>query len=166
MTDLSSRLGLPFLHSGQAQKEVSHNEALKRLDFLVQPIVQALAPAVIPPTPVEGQCWIVGSGASGLWSGHDAHLACWSDGGWRFAAPFEAMTCWSVADGCFVQFGTSGWIKGEISARSVKIGGVQLVGSRQAAIVNPSGGSSVDTEARLAVTQILSALRIHGLIST
>ena len=40
MSDLSARLGLPYLMPAQAQKHVTHNEALAHLDLLVQLVVQ------------------------------------------------------------------------------------------------------------------------------
>jgi hypothetical protein len=43
MTDqISARLALPLLAAGQAGKEVTHNEALTRLDMLVQPAVAGI----------------------------------------------------------------------------------------------------------------------------
>ena len=46
------------------------------------------------------------------------------------------------------------------------INGEQVLGSRVAAIASPSGGANVDAEVRTAVSQILGALRTHGLIDT
>ena len=55
-----------------------------------------------------------------------------------------------------------------IDGRSLRTGlfveGEQVVGSRGAAIASPSGGATIDAEVRTAVSQILGALRTHGLI--
>jgi hypothetical protein len=48
----------------------------------------------------------------------------------------------------------------------VIIDGDQVIGSRVSAIAGPSGGATVDAEARTAIDQILGALRGHGLIDT
>ena len=40
MTTTTPRLGLPFIKAAQAQKHVSHNAALERLDSIVQLCVQ------------------------------------------------------------------------------------------------------------------------------
>jgi len=48
----------------------------------------------------------------------------------------------------------------------VIVGGNAVVGARQSAITNPTGGSTQDAEARTAIGNILSALRSHGLIAT
>ncbi len=48
----------------------------------------------------------------------------------------------------------------------IKINGTQVITSQQAAISSPSGGSTIDAEARTAINDILAALRTHGLIET
>lgn len=165
MTDMSHRLALPFLIAGQAQKEVWHNEALMRLDYLVQPVIVAHAPSSEPASPLPGQCWITGSTPVGLWSGKAAQLACWTSQGWRFAAPFEGLTCWSIADACYWQYGVSTWAKGIISGQTVHLAGQQVLTTRQPAIPNPTGGTTVDNESRVALSSLLATLRNHGLIA-
>jgi Protein of unknown function (DUF2793) len=165
MAEASDRFALPFIAAGQAQKEILHNEALMLLDCLVQPVVVSVAPASVPVTPALGQCWIVGLTPAGDWSGKAKHIACWTSGGWRFAAPLEGTTCWSVADGVSARFASGNWLVGQVTANVVRIGGNQVVGARQSAIASPTGGTTNDTEARLAIASILTALRTHGLIS-
>jgi hypothetical protein len=165
MTELTDRLTLPLLVAGQAQKEVWHNEALIQLDLLVHGAVIAVAPASVPTTPAVGQCWIVGTAPTGAWSGKANHLAGWTSGGWRFTSPVEGMTFWSIADALPVRRSVNAWMKGELTATSVKIAGNQVIGARQAAINSPSGGAVVDTEARLALSALLAAARTHGLIA-
>ncbi len=166
MTEVTSRLAFPMLVAGQAQKEIWHNEALMLADALVQSVVVAVGITTPPPLPAPGQCWIVGAAPTGLWLGKPNNLACWTDGGWRFAAPFEGMSCWSIADSLPVHFSSGTWQKGILAAISLTIGGQQVVGSRKPAIANPGGGTTIDAESRLAVTAILGALRGHGLIAT
>ena len=165
MTDTSHRLALPFLIAGQAQKEIWHNEALMHLDYLVQPVIVAHAPFSVPSSPQPGQCWIVGASPAGVWSGKTAHLACWTSQGWRFAAPFEGLTCWSIADACNWQYNGSVWAKGIISGQAVRLDGQQVLTTRQPAIPNPTGGSIVDLECRVVLTSLLATLRNHGLIA-
>ncbi len=165
MTDTTDRLALPLLATGQAQKEATHNEALALGDMLIQPVVQSVGPATVPASPLPGQCWIVGAGASGAWAAHDGAIACWTSGGWRFAAPFAGMSAWNLATGLFVRRTASAWIEGESNAGVYKVGNVQVVGARQPAVAGPSGGSVIDAESRLAIGAILTALRSHGLIA-
>jgi hypothetical protein len=53
-----------------------------------------------------------------------------------------------------------------VTAERVEVGGVQVLGVQGAAIASPSGGSTVDAEARSALGLMLAAMRQHGLIAT
>lgn len=165
MSDATARLALPFIAPGQAQKELFHNEALIRIDALLQAAVQAVAVNDPPVSPAPGQCWIVGPSPSGAWAGQANSLAAWTDGGWRFLAAGGGMTAWSIADGLFVWFDGAAWRTGEVVANRLVIGGHQVVGVQQSAIADPAGGTNVDTEARVAISTILAALRSHGLLA-
>lgn len=160
----TDRLRLPLLSAAQAQKEMTHNEALTLLDAAVQPVVVAVAPAAVPAAPLAGECWIVGDGATGAWSGRDGALATWTGGGWRFLDPFEGMSAWSLADGVAVRYASGAWTTGALSVRTIAVGGQQVVTDRQPAIADPVSGANVDTEARAAISGLLDALRTHGLI--
>ncbi len=165
MGTYTDRLTLPLLSAGQAQKEVTHNEALALADILLMPIVQSIAPASPPAAPALGQCWVVGNAATGAWAGHDGAIAGWTAGGWRFAAAQEGMQVWSIADGVLARRANSNWLIGAQTAKSYGIGGVQIIGAQQAAIATPSGGIVLDTQARSAISSILAVMRAHGLIS-
>ena len=58
------------------------------------------------------------------------------------------------------------WAVGSARVSEVVVGGVKVVGARGPAIADATGGGTIDAQARLAVAQILSALRAHGLIAT
>jgi hypothetical protein len=165
MTDATARFALPFIASGQAQKELFHNEALARIDALLQPVVDAMLLNTPPAAPVPGQCWIVGAAPSGGWVGQALAVAAYTDDGWRFVAPRAGMRAWSLADALPAMFDGASWTLGAVHARNLVIGGLAVVGAQQSGIANPSGGTTPDTEARAAVTAILSALREHGLIA-
>lgn len=80
-------LGLPVLAQGQAQKEITHNDALLRLDALVQTSIKSRALATPPGSPANGERWIVPSGATGAWAGQTDKIALWREGAWAFFAP-------------------------------------------------------------------------------
>ena len=96
MSELSARLGLPFILPAQAQKHVTHNEALEQLDMLVQLSVEAFD-AVSPPTLAEeGDVWALGADPVGEWAGQAGRLALWRAGGWEFTSPRRG---WRAAHG-------------------------------------------------------------------
>lgn len=68
-------------------------------------------------------------------------------------------------NGGFARF-SDAWGTGELVGDALVIDGDQVIGAQQAAIANPSGGATIDAEARTAVTSILGALRAHGLIAS
>lgn len=136
MTDLNSpRHALPFLATGQAQKELTHNEALQRIDMLLHPVVQGFA--VEPPAmPAIGECWLVEADAEGEFAGHDQQLACWTGMGWRFAAGLQGQWVWDGATGAQRFFLGGEWTLPMVPGL-------------------PSGGAVIDVEAR----DMLAALR-------
>ena len=75
-TSTTPRHSLPYLFSGQSQKELYVNEAHAILDSLLHPAIEGELAA--PPTsPAEGQCWLVAPGGSDAWTGHDGEVASW-----------------------------------------------------------------------------------------
>lgn len=163
MSETSPRLELPLLAAGQAQKEITHNEALTRLDICVQAVVEEER-AMPPVAPDIGQCWLVGAGAQGNWAGQEGAIACWTDGGWRFIQPFEGFSIWMRATGQRMTYESGGWTT-YLRASSFRIGGTQVVGPQQGAISLPSGGANQDAEARATIALIVASLAAHGLIS-
>jgi hypothetical protein len=153
MTD-TARLALPLLAAGQAQKEMTVNEALTRLDLAVQPTVAEIGRNLPPVAPTEGEAWIVGAAPTDAWSGHAGALAGWTAGGWRFLAPREGWRVWSSADGCAAVYSAGAW---RLSVAN---------GPRAAPISGPIGGAVVDAEARAVLASVLAALRAHGLVAS
>lgn len=87
MSDTSPRLDLPYIQPAQAQKHVTHNEALRVLDVLVQLTVAEFDATTPPALPVEGVVYALGAGSNGAWDGHDGALAVYVDGAWQFHTP-------------------------------------------------------------------------------
>src|ERR1051325_8495860 len=87
-------LGLPFLAAAQAQKHVTHNEALLRLDALLHLSVLTRGLSEPPAVPEEGARYLIGQAASAAWSGHEGEIAAYQDGGWNFFAPKPGWRLW------------------------------------------------------------------------
>jgi hypothetical protein len=97
MTD-TPRLALPAIEAAQAQKHVTHNEALTLLDCLVQLAIESRTLAAPPPTPAEGACYIPAAGAGGAWTGWDSHIALYNAGGWQRIPPVSGLKAWVKAE--------------------------------------------------------------------
>lgn len=85
--DTTPNLLMPLIMGSQAQKHVTHNEALRRLDAIVQLSVITRGLIAPPPTPANGARYLVPPSASGAWTGHTHHIAAFEDGAWTFYAP-------------------------------------------------------------------------------
>lgn len=88
------RLGLPLLAAGQAQKHVTHNDALMRLDALVHLVVASRTQTVPPASPGETAAYIVPAGGTGVFAGHQDDLAIFEDGAWSFLDPRSGWQAW------------------------------------------------------------------------
>jgi hypothetical protein len=103
-------LGLPLIAAAQAQKHVTHNEAIHALDALLFLNVLDRHLPTPPASPVAGARYIVAAGASGAWSGHAGKLACFLDGGWRFFGPKPGWIARLADENLVVVFDGSNWI--------------------------------------------------------
>jgi len=65
----TTHLLLPYLAAAQAQTHVTHNEALRLLDAMVQLAMLDRTRSALPGAPADGDRHIVASGATGLWAG-------------------------------------------------------------------------------------------------
>lgn len=96
--DTSPNLLLPYLMPSQAQKHVTHNEAIRSLDALVGTAVASRVLSAPPGSPSDGARYIVAPSSTGAWAGHGGKIAAWQDGGWIFYAPREGWLCWCAAE--------------------------------------------------------------------
>ncbi|MCC0012895.1 MAG: DUF2793 domain-containing protein [Rhodobiaceae bacterium] len=103
------RLKLPEIASGQAQKHVTHNDALARLDVLVQVAAQTRDQTSPPGSPAQGDIHIVAASATGDWAGQAGKLANWRDGSWSFYDPMPGCIAYVIAESTAVLFDGSDW---------------------------------------------------------
>jgi hypothetical protein len=99
--DVTPRLSLPFVAAGQAQKHITVNEALGRLDGLVQLAVQSRTITTQPASPANGAMHILPSGATGAsWLDMAAGLlARHIDGVWEALTPKAGWLAWIIDEG-------------------------------------------------------------------
>jgi hypothetical protein len=102
-------LTLPYILAAQAQKHVTHNEAIRALDCLVQLSVLSRTVTEPPPSPAEGNRYIVASGASGAWEGQDGKVAAFQDGAWAFYAPKEGWIAWVESENILAVYEAGTW---------------------------------------------------------
>ncbi len=108
MTD-TVNLGLPCIEGSQAQKHVTHNDALRILDTLVQLAVADRDLTAPPGAPAEGERWIVKSAGTDAWAGHDNAIAAWQDGAWQFSAPQTGWIAFIADEGKLLVWNGTAW---------------------------------------------------------
>ena len=109
MSDHSANLNLPFIMPSQAQKHVTHNEALQQLDAIVQLSVVQVNALTPPVTPEPGDCYALGNGPTGEWSGQDNNIAYRADNGWVFITPQDGWRCWDLSSNSMLYFYAGAW---------------------------------------------------------
>jgi hypothetical protein len=141
-TSTTPRWALPLLFAGQSQKEFYVNEAHALTDALLHAVCEGET-AEAPATPVEGEAWLVAADATGEWTGEDGKLASRQAGNWLFSAPSDGMRLFDRSTGQMLLY-RGGW-------------------QRPTPPALPSGGAVIDTEARAAIADLVTALADAGI---
>ena len=136
----TANLTLPLLAAGQAQKHVTVNEALTRLDMLVMLSVLSRDLSAPPGGVPEGARYIVASGASGAWAGQAGSVAVKVNGGWDFAQPAQGWRAYVAAEGLDVVFASGVWT----SLAPPPVGQGALSIQTFDHILSPGGGQATD----------------------
>jgi hypothetical protein len=137
------RHDLPLLFAGQAQKESFVNELAARVDALLHLAIESEA-TVPPPTPAEGRSWLIAASPTGAWAGQAGKIAAWEAGNWLFLQPIDGMRLLNKATGQEIRF-QAGWLAPAKPAL-------------------PSGGTTIDAEARTAIGSVIAALVSAGIV--
>jgi len=108
--DETPNLKLPYIMAAQAQKHVTHNEAIRVLDAIVQLSVLSRSLSDPPASPTDGDRYIVASTGINAWVGKDNQIAAFQDGAWMFYAPAEGWLCWIANEDAALGFDGTSWV--------------------------------------------------------
>ena len=109
MSDETPRLKLAQLVSLQEANTVTWNEALAKLDALIDLCFLGQYSNDPPASPSDGDAYLIGGSPSGAWSGYAYKIAACLDGAWRFYAPFTGMKAYVLPAGKLIVFTPAGW---------------------------------------------------------
>jgi Protein of unknown function (DUF2793) len=106
----SPLLALPYLASAQAQKHVTHNEALSLIDGLLHLSVISRNLATPPGVNVDGDRYLVATSPTGDWAGQAGLVALRMEGAWRFLSPRKGWRLWVEAENILLAFDGTSWV--------------------------------------------------------
>jgi len=109
MPDDTTILSLPLILPAQAQKHVTHNEALVQLDLIVQLAVINRTLTAPPALPSVGDRHIVGPAPTGAWAGQAGRIALFSQTGWQFTQPLPGWQAHVLVEGQTAAFDGLVW---------------------------------------------------------
>lgn len=134
----TTHLELPLLAAAQAQKHVTHNEAVLRLDVTVQLSVKDRDLTAPPGSPSDGDRYIAAPGATGDWAGWDLNVAWYGDGVWTKLVPRAGWIAYVEDEGLVLIHNGTGWVK-----LPAAIGTWQVLAA--SAVAAPHTGNTTET---------------------
>lgn len=145
----TNHLKLPYILPSQAQKHVTHNEALRMLDAIVQLAVIARDYTHPDPEAQEGDRYIIPDNAGGDWSAHKHKLAAFTDGSWSYFIPLAGWLCYVKNENKLLIFNGTDW---QETGGSADLSSVAMLGIH----------ASADETNRLSVSSAATLLNHAG----
>lgn len=149
---MTTRLSLPLVQQAQAQKHVTVNESLARLDGLVNLVLVSSSRKNPPGSVIDGACFAVPAGAGGDWAGQDGQIAIASNNGWTFAAPLAGMRAFVADNGMQAIYDGDAWVPGALSLGGF---GSALCARTAEAEVSLSPGTEIVTDLTLPAASLV-----------
>jgi hypothetical protein len=134
-------LALPLLAPAQAQKHVTVNEALVRLDAMAQLRLQSVSETT-PPAALDGFAYGVPSGAVNAWAGQEGSIAIASGGGWIFVPTQRGWRAVVLDAGSLAIFDGATW---RLGAQTLTAGGASVGLTSAEFDISLTAGPSVTT---------------------
>jgi len=116
-----SNLDLTALVTGQAGGEITVNDAFNRLDAAVLLTVKDRDLTAPPGGEADGDRYLVATGATGAWSGHDGEIAAYY-AGWVFFTVLEGWRMWVDDENVLLVYDGSAWVKVQLAMQTVETG--------------------------------------------
>lgn len=112
----TATLKLPLVAAAQAQKHVTVNEALARIDAALQLSVVSRSVTMPPNTPEDGSVYLVPPGGVNEWDSQDGQLAFALNGGWDFLEPLSGWRVYVADEAVLLHFEGDVWKDGVLAS--------------------------------------------------
>lgn len=155
-------LALPEISSSQSSKEVTHNEALRIIDGILQVGIIDKDLSTPPGSPSHGDVYIVGSSATGAWSGYDDYIAHYYNGSWYFYSPNEGWRVWvNDEDSIYIWTGST-WEEFSVAALPPVNHDIVLFPEYPGAVLHASGSNNdPGTEGMTSESEVVADVRYN-----
>ncbi len=107
--ETTGRFDLPLIMPNQAQKHITHNEALTLIDGLCHLVIKSFGQTTPPVDALIDEAYVIGANATGLWFDEDNNIALNTDTGWRFIAPRQGIIALDSGSSKLVLFDQGAW---------------------------------------------------------
>ncbi len=111
----SARLHLPFVAAAQAQKHITVNEALARVDAMVQVTAESRTLQSPPLVVSEGETYLIPAGGVNDWQDHDGEVTSFLNGAWAFFQPLPGWEIWVSDEFRRLTFTGDTWIDNAVA---------------------------------------------------
>lgn len=101
---------MPLILSSQAQKHITVNEALARMDALSQLRFVSRSLSVPPSGPIDGEAYFTASSATGDWAGQGDKVAIFANGGWVYLSAKVGWQAWIEDENNKFQYDGTNWV--------------------------------------------------------
>lgn len=109
------RLAAPELTTGQALPETTVNEQIRTIEQGAGHFIFKDRDLATPPgSPADGDCYLVSTSGTGVWSGQDGKIAFYLNTAWEFITAIEGFSAWVNDEDKIIIFDGSAW--GDITA--------------------------------------------------
>lgn len=110
----TTNLGMILVEQSQAQKEVTVNTALTRIDAILNTGAKDKDLATPPASPTTGDVYIVAASPTGAWSGQAGKISYFNQI-WQFVTPREGMNLWVNDENLFYTYDGAAWVVTSVS---------------------------------------------------
>lgn len=107
----SLRYGVPYMDAAQAQKHVTHNDAIRIFDQVLNATVLDKDLATPPGSPAAGDSYIIAGSPTGAWVGKAFNFVSYLDGAWQFVPPINGFRVYVSDEALYYRYNGSAWVQ-------------------------------------------------------
>jgi hypothetical protein len=99
------------MEAAQAQKHVTHNDAIRIFDQILNATVLDKDLATPPGSPAAGASYIIAASPTGAWVGKAFNFVSYLDGAWQFIAPVTGLRVYVADEALYYRYSGTTWVQ-------------------------------------------------------